>query len=132
MPLVRGILVIVCFLIGLLPQGLALSARNDSETQTASSRQSFSASLNALSIGTNGTNDLTFPLRFLVFPQVPEKVADIQNALHAYVDSGSVERFESHLRPNFDGVEFWIVYATVGEIVAIARLFDNDVSSTYI
>ena len=127
MLLSRGVLLIVCFVTGLLHRGLAVAVQNSLDTQTASSWQNLSASLNASS---NGTNDLTFTLKYLVFPQVPDTVAVIQDVLRAYVHSGTVERFESHLRPSFDGVEFWIVYATVAEILAVGRSLENDVSNS--
>lgn len=108
---------------------LLATARAAPDRDAPTGLQNTSSSLNA---STAGTNDLAFTLKFLVFPQTPNKVNEIQSKLYQNIHSGTVQRFESHLRPAFHGVEFWVVYATLAEIVAVSRLLGNDVSNIMI
>ncbi|KAL6717969.1 hypothetical protein ACLMJK_004054 [Lecanora helva] len=112
-----------CWIIGLFVENRIAFAQSVSNIEAPQTWQNLSSSLNT---STNGTNDLSFGLKYLVFPQISSKVTEIQNILLAHITSGSFFPFKSRLRSTFNGVEFWIVYATVAEIVAIARLLGQD------
>ena len=103
-----GTYIFNCIVIGLFGSALVISARGSPGTNTPSSWHEISSSSNT---SVTGDGDLQYTLKYLIFPLVPSKVAEIQAIIYENCYGGIVKRIESHLRPQFDGVEFWIVNA---------------------
>ncbi len=125
MRLSRQPLLLHCLIATLFGRCLLATSQVLVDRGAPSSWQNDSASPNT---STKEESDLQFTFKYLVFPQNPQKVAEIQNILYGNVHSGSVRRIESHLRPQYDGVEFWIVHAIPIEILEVTTLCGNDVS----
>ena len=113
-----------CIVIAFFGSALAVLARGLPSTNTPSSRQGLSSSSN---MSVTGNGDLQYTLKYLIFPLVPSKVAEIQAIIYENCYGGIVQRIESHLRPQFDGVEFWIVNAARQEIANIRELLGENV-----
>ena len=119
------LLLLDCFVIGIF-YNVFVSAFSLPDQEAFPSLQNLSLPSN---ISTDVIKNLKITHKYLIFPLNPNKVSEIQNIIYENVHSGRITRIESHLRPQFDGVEYWIVGATPAEILQIKSLVGNDVSN---